>query len=227
MDDRFNTIAGWTLFAGVVALGLSSLSGKIFHADKPEMPEQPGYFVEGAEENEGDSGPTLAQAFTMVDAAAGESVFARCVQCHTIEQGGANGIGPNLYGVMGQPIGQHVAGFAYSSALASVGGTWTYETMNEWLVSPRGFANGTKMSFAGLSSIEDRAAVILYLRENGGGPPLPEPEPVEAESEGEDAEAAPGADVGELGDASSEAEEAGGAAAEVPTADTASMAEVE
>ena len=225
MDDRFNTIAGWTLAAGIVALGLSSLSGKIFHADDPESPEEPGYFIDAPEEEAGEAGPTLAQALAATDAAAGESVFAKCTACHSIEQGGANGIGPNLWAIIGKPIGQHAAGFAYSTALSGHGGVWDYENMDAWLKSPRAFANGTKMSFAGLSNIEDRAAIILYMREMGGGPPLPEPEAVE-EPGGEDGEADPSADVGESGAASTEMEEAGGAAAEVPTTDAASTNEV-
>jgi len=117
-------------------------------------------------------------------------VFAKCMACHTIAQGGADGIGPNLYGVMGQPIGQHVAGFAYSTALAEHGGNWDFDNMSAWLASPRAFANGTKMSFAGLGDAQDRANVILYLLANGGGPALP-PVPVEdpAAAEGGEAEA--------------------------------------
>lgn len=187
MTDRFNTIAGWTLFAGIVALGLSSISSRIFHADNPEVPEQPGYFIEGAEEEGGAAeGPSLALLLAEGSADAGEAVFARCTACHTIEQGGATGIGPNLYGVLNAPIGQHEAGFAYSSALADIEGQWTYDTMSEWLASPRGFAPGTKMAFAGLSNPEDRANVMLYMREHGGGPALPEPPaPESAEDEGE------------------------------------------
>ena len=176
MENRFNTIAGWVLFSGIVALGLSILSGKFFHADKHERPETLGYVIEGAESEGGaSSGPDLATLLAAGDVAAGEKLFAKCMACHTVAQGGANGIGPNLFGVLGQPIGSHVAGFAYSGALSGHGGDWSYENMDEWLKSPRGFANGTKMSFAGLSKVEDRANLMLYLRENGGGPALPTP----------------------------------------------------
>lgn len=172
-----NTIFGWVLASGIVALGLSSLSSKIFHADNPEVEEgEYGYFIEAAEDGAGaDAGPSLATLLAEGSAAAGEAVFAKCTACHSIEQGGAAGIGPNLYGVLGTGIGEHAPGYAYSSALASKDGVWDYENMDAWLASPRGFANGTKMSFAGLSSGEDRANVILYLREYGGGPALPEP----------------------------------------------------
>ena len=182
MQDTTNTTFGWILFSGIVALGLSIGSGMYFHADSPEHVEEGGLPVEDADAGaEAASGPSLATLLAEGDAAAGEKVFAKCTACHTIEQGGANGIGPNLYGVLGKPIGKHAAGFAYSSALSGHGGDWTYENMSEWLKSPRGFANGTKMSFAGLSSPEDRANIILYMRENGGGPALPEPEAPAAE----------------------------------------------
>ena len=169
MTDRFNTIAGWALAAGIVALGLSAVSSRIFHADKPERPEEMGYPIEGVvEEGAEDAGPDLGTLLAAADPAAGEAVFAKCVSCHTIEQGGANGIGPNIFGIVGKPIGKHVAGFANYSALADHGGDWTYENLDAWLESPRGFAPGTKMSFAGLGSAEDRANVIAYLHANGG-----------------------------------------------------------
>ncbi len=193
MDDRFNTIAGWVLFAGIIALGLSIVSGKFFHADKPERPETLGYVIEGVETEGGEAEMTMAEALNMegVDASKGEQVFAKCTACHTIEQGGANGIGPNLWAVMGSQIGSHVPGYAYSSALVDKGGVWDWETMDAWLKSPRAFANGTKMSFAGLSKIEDRAAVAIYMNEYGSNLPVPEYVEVvaDSETEGDDAEA--------------------------------------
>lgn len=202
MPDNNNTIFGWILFSGIVALGLSILSGKYFHADKVEAPETAGYFIEGAEEGGGGAAEmTMAQAVNLegVDASAGEKVFAKCTACHTVNQGGANGIGPNLYGIMGQPIGKHAAGFAYSDALSGKGGVWDWDTMNAWLKSPRAFANGTKMSFAGLSSIEDRAAVALYMNAQGAGLPVPEyVEAVAADAEGAEA-VDDGVEGGEMG----------------------------
>jgi cytochrome c len=194
MTDRFNTIAGWTLAAGIVALGLSAVSSRIYHADRPERPEQMGYPIEGVVEEGAEAGPDLGTLLAAADPAAGEKVFAKCVSCHTAEQGGANGIGPNLYAVVGAPIGKHAAGFAYSSALADHGGAWTYENLDAWLANPRGFAPGTKMSFAGLSSPEDRANVIAYMHANGGGPPFPAPAAPAAEAEAVSGpEAGPGA----------------------------------
>lgn len=182
MQDRFNTTAGWVLFAGIIALGLSVLSGKYFHADKPERPEEVGYKIEGVEEEGGgaEAAPDLGTLIAAATPEAGAKVFAKCAACHTIEQGAANGIGPNLFGVMGTGIGQHAAGFAYSPALSGHGGSWNWETMDAWLTSPRGFADGTKMSFAGLPKPEDRAAIMVYMESMGGAPARPEPVVAEA-----------------------------------------------
>lgn len=226
MDDRFNTAAGWVLFAGIVALGSSIVSGLYFHADRPEHSEKMGYFIEGAEEG-GEGGADaydLGTILAAADPAAGEKLFAKCAACHTVNSGGANGIGPNLFAVMGQPVGKHVAGFAYSSALSGHGGNWSYENMDAWLKSPKAFANGTKMSFAGMSKPEDRAAIMAYLKANGGGPDFPAPKAAEVPAEGADADAAaaaPGAGPGPVeGAPASDAEAAGGASADQPVATT-------
>jgi cytochrome c len=214
MTDRFNTIAGWTLFAGIVALGLSIASGMYFGTDKPHRPHEMGFPIEGVvEEGAAEEGPALATLLATGDAAKGEAIFAKCAACHTITQGGADGIGPNLYGIVGKPIGKHAAGFAYSGDLAGHGGDWSYENLDAWLKSPKAFAAGTKMTFAGLGNPEERANLILYLRENGGGPALPEPPAAEAP----EGEAAAGAAAGPAEEAG--AEDAGAVAAEQP-ADT-------
>src|SRR6478736_3841755 len=175
MTDRFNTIAGWLLFSGIVALGLNAVSERFYDANKPERPETMGYPIEGVVETTGEAGPDLGTLLASADPAAGEKVFAKCSSCHTADQGGANGIGPNLYGTVGEPIGMGKAGFAFSGALSGHGGNWTYENLFEWLKSPSAFAPGTKMTFAGLSSGEDRANVIAYLKQQGGGPDYPAP----------------------------------------------------
>ena len=210
MDDRFNTASGWLLFSGIVALGASIASGMYFHADSNDVLEQgeAGYYVEGVEEEGGaEAGPDLGTLLANADAAAGEKIFAKCQACHTINQGGANGIGPNLYGTMGKAIAGH-AGFAYSSALSDHGGEWTWENMDAWLKSPKAFASGTKMSFAGLSKPEDRANVMEYLASMGGAPA--KPAPAAPEAEGDTAGQAPGAGPGPVGGEEAGAAEAAG-----------------
>ncbi len=173
MDDRTNTIAGWVLAGCGAALGLSIVGGMLFHGERPE---KMGYAIEGVvEEGAGGGTPDVAIASLLptADAAKGAEVFKKCAACHTINQGGANGIGPNLYGTMGEGIGQGKGGFAFTDALKGVGGTWDFDKMNAWLTSPRKFAAGTKMTFAGLGNAQDRANVILYLNQQGSNLPLP------------------------------------------------------
>ncbi len=186
MDNRNNTIAGWVLFAGICALGLSIGSGML---NASHNPEKPGFPIEDAEAGAGggESAVPLANLLATADPAKGETVFAKCAACHTVNSGGANGIGPNLFGTLGEEIGHGKHGFAFSSALSGMGGSWDFEKMDKWLTSPRKFAPGTKMSFAGLSSAEDRANLIVYLNAQGSNLPLPAPEAAPAA----DAAAAP------------------------------------
>ncbi|KQU48346.1 cytochrome C [Sphingomonas sp. Leaf339] len=173
MDLKTNTIAGWALGAGMIALGSAIVGGMIFDGHRPE---KMGYAIEGVEEaGAGGGAPevSIASLLPTADPAKGAEVFKKCAACHTVAQGGANGIGPNLYATLGEGIAQGKGGYPFSDALKAVGGKWTFETMNAWLTSPRKFANGTKMTFAGLSSPEDRANVIAYLNSEGSNLPLP------------------------------------------------------
>ena len=202
MDDRSNTIAGWVLAGGIVALGLSIVSGMYFHG---EAPEKEGFAVaaEAGGEAGGAAAVPIATLLATADVAKGEAVFKKCAACHTIAQGGPNGIGPNLWAAMGKPHG-HVAGFSYSDALKSVPGNWDFEGMDKWLANPKKYAPGTKMTFAGLGNPEERANLIAYLNAQGSNLPLPTPPAADA--------AAPAADA------------ATGEAAAAPAADAAAPA---
>lgn len=216
MDDRSNTIAGWVLAGGIAALGLGIGSGMYF---KGHRPHEMGMAIEGVAAEGGAAGPSLNTLLATADVAKGEAVFAKCSSCHTIAAGGANGIGPNLYATMGKPHG-HVAGFAYSGALKAVPGNWDFAGMNEWLASPRKYAPGTKMSFAGLGSAEDRANLIAYLNAQGSNLPLPAadaaPAADPAAAAPAEGEAAPGGEP-----AANAAPAAAGAAAAATPAPTA------
>ncbi|MFL6746876.1 MAG: c-type cytochrome [Sphingomicrobium sp.] len=173
MDDRFNTIAGWVLFAGIVALGSSIVASEVFHSERPE---KMGYPIEGVVQ-EGEGGAAAEQPIEVylakADIAKGQQVFNKCAACHNAEKGGANQLGPNLWGVLGEPIGQG-KGFAFSDALAKKGGNWDWDNLAQWLNSPKAFAPGTKMTFAGLSNPQDRADVIAFLNSHSDAPkPLP------------------------------------------------------
>ncbi|WP_370540479.1 cytochrome c family protein [Azospirillum sp. INR13] len=104
----------------------------------------------------------------------GQKVAKACAACHSFDKGGANKVGPNLYGIVGGAKG-HIQGFSYSDALVKTGGSWSYDELNKFLYDPKGYAPGTKMTFAGLKKDDDRAAVIAYLRSLADSPqPLPQ-----------------------------------------------------
>lgn len=170
MSNFNNTVFGWVLAGGIAAVGLSIVGTKFYHS---ETPEKPGFVIEAAEAASGaEAGPSLNTLLASADVAAGEKVFAKCVACHTITPGGANGVGPNLHGILGKPHGVH-AGFAYSPGLKAIPGNWDFAQMDAWLTNPKKYAEGTKMSFAGLSKGEDRANVIAYMNTQGSNLPLP------------------------------------------------------
>lgn len=175
MDNRFNTIAGWVLGGAIVLLGATLVTGELFHAERPETMGYPiaGVVEEGAGAAEAEQ--PIAFYLATADVGRGEAQFRKCTSCHTINQGGANGLGPNLYGVMGAGVAQHAPGFNYSEPLRSRGGTWDWETMSAWIKSPRAFAEGTRMSFPGLSDPQARADLLLYLNSQGSSLPVPPP----------------------------------------------------
>ena len=172
MTDRFNTISGWVLFAGIVALGASIVTGEVFSDHRPH---EMGYPIPGVKaEGEGaEAEQPIAVFLASADVAKGEQSFKKCAACHNVDPGGANALGPALYGVMGNPVAAH-PGFAFSPALKEKGGTWDWETMSAWLANPRSFAPGTKMTFAGLSDPQERANLMAFLNSRDSSPlPLP------------------------------------------------------
>ncbi|MES2835431.1 MAG: cytochrome c family protein [Pseudomonadota bacterium] len=180
-DLKLNKIMGAALGTVFVILVVQNVSGMIY---KSETPEKMGYHVEAAVEAEGgaeavlppDWGTVLATA----DLAAGEAAFARCQACHNNAAGGADGIGPNLFGVVGGPV-MHRAGFAYSAAITAhkaEAPTWGYDQLDQFLTAPGRYIPGTKMSFAGIRDTQTRVNLIAYLRSQGsGGFAIPAPDP--------------------------------------------------
>ncbi len=118
----------------------------------------------GAGEGGGDAaeeGPDFATLLAAADPAKGEKVFGKCKACHKLD--GADGTGPHLNGVVGRAVAS-VGGFGYSDALTALGGNWDADRLNGFLENPKGYAAGTKMSFAGLPKAEDRANLVAYLQ---------------------------------------------------------------
>lgn len=183
MDSfEWNKIAGWVLAALIAVLGLVIVSGYIYDTSPPA---KPGYVVEGVELEAEAAAPAEVEkpiAFFLASASAekGANVFKKCAACHTITKGGANGIGPNLWGIMGKNHAS-VAGFSYSDAMAATKAQpWGWDEMDKWIKAPKAYIPGNKMSFAGIGKAEDRAALFLYLNSQTDSPlPLP-PVPAEA-----------------------------------------------
>ncbi len=177
MDSyEWNKIIGWVLAAAIAVLGLSILTGFVY---APGHSETKGYVVEGVEV-EAEAGAGAAEAVQPIAAflatanpAKGEAQFKKCAACHTINKGGANGQGPNLYGILGAKVA-HLAGFAYSDAVKGHGGNWGWDELSHWIESPRKYIPGNKMSFAGISKPQDRADLLVYLNSQSDSPlPLP------------------------------------------------------
>ena len=99
----------------------------------------------------------------------GEKLFKKCATCHNYEKGSANKVGPHLWNIINRPKA-NVEGFAYSKALAEYGGEWGYEELAEFLYKPKKYIKGTKMNFAGLKKVKDRADLVYFLREQSDNP---------------------------------------------------------
>lgn len=126
-----------------------------------------------AEPGPAGGGGDLVALLAAGDAAAGAAVVVKCRSCHTLDEGGARRVGPNIWNMVGAPKGVS-EGYAYSEALSAAGGTWTYAELDGFLANPREYLPGTKMTFAGIADATERANLILHLRSLSNDPlPLP------------------------------------------------------
>jgi len=134
----------------------------------------------------------LAVRLAQGDMATGEKVFKKCGACHTAEEGGANKVGPNLWGIVGRAHAA-VADFAYSDSMKAQEGPWTLERLDAFIADPKGAVPGTKMSFAGIGKPDQRGDLLLYLHSLSASPaPLPEPTAETSEAPAQDAAKAEG-----------------------------------
>jgi cytochrome c len=118
-------------------------------------------------------GPDFATAIPAADMAAGKATSQQCQQCHDLSKGGPDKIGPNLWNIVNRPRASH-PGYSYSSAMGAGHDPWTYDKLFTYLESPQTMVPGTKMSFAGIKSTQQRINLIAYLRTLADSPaPLP------------------------------------------------------
>lgn len=180
---EFNKIFAAVLVAGIVAMLGGFIADLAVH---PEMLAEDAVPIEGVESVAGGAaGPTgpepIMALIAAADIAKGEKLSKACAACHSFEQGGPDKVGPNLYGVVGGPKA-HKAGFAYSSSLAEMGGSWDYDALNHFLYKPKDYISGTKMNYVGMKKAGDRAAMIAWLRQQGSsGYGLPSASQIAAE----------------------------------------------
>lgn len=177
MDSwEWNKIIGAVLGTLIFVLAVKFSAEAIF--ENP-MPAKPGYTVAGVPQEKTASAPQAAAAeeplpdfgtvLPKADAGEGKEISTRCEQCHDLSKGGPNKIGPNLWGVVGRARAAH-PGFDYSSAMSASHDPWDYDKLFAFLKSPQGVVSGTKMSFAGLSSEQDRLNLLAYLRTQSDSP---------------------------------------------------------
>jgi cytochrome c len=189
MNIEQNKLFAAVLLAGIVAM-LAGFVAEV--ATHPHELEEDAVFVDGgdvatASVVEKKAEPILAMIAT-ADIERGAKLSKACAACHSFDKGGKNGVGPNMWNVVGIKKQSH-EGYNYSGALNVQGvENWTYLALNKFLWKPKEYAPGTKMNYIGLKKPEDRAAIIAWLRTLSDSP---EPLPTEAEIATEMAELAP------------------------------------
>jgi cytochrome c len=176
MDSfEINKVAGAVLGTCLALLALNIAAEAIF---APHKPAKPGYAIavpEHATEQAKTSAPEepIGKLLASSDVARGENAAKKCVSCHTFQKGGANLIGPNLWGIVNRPRAA-LAGFNYSAAMKGKGGNWTIDEINAYLQNPKAMVPGTAMNFPGIAKGSERADVIAFLNSRADTPgPLP------------------------------------------------------
>ena len=170
---EINKIIASILLVVLLVVSVNKLGDIVFEVEKPKMAA---YKVEGLVATT--KSTTNSNTAEAVDVSAllalgsvekGKKVFKKCAACHSINAGGGNKIGPKLWNVMFRPVGA-ITDYKYSKALVDYGKNWSFEELNGFLLKPKSWIKGTKMSYAGLKKEKDRAAVILYMNENTNNP---------------------------------------------------------
>ena len=172
MDSfEINKLIAAVLVTVLLIFGVNKISDIIFDIEKPSVE---GYKVEiktnnSSSQTKKEDQIDISSLLALGDPDTGKKVYKKCAACHSINQDGANKIGPKLYNVVGRTVGS-ISDYKYSKALTSYGKEWTFEELNAFLIKPSTWIKGNKMGFAGLKKDEDRASVILYLNQNSDSP---------------------------------------------------------
>ncbi len=177
---EINNLAAAVLVAGLVFMAINVGVDEAFHeqgventVDPVPAREETVAAAPGVAAQEAAPETPLAVLLAQADPAKGEKVAKKCKSCHDMTSDGRNKVGPNLWGVVGADKAAR-PGFAYSEALAGLGGAWGYEQLDAFLGKPKAYAPGTKMAFAGVKKPAARANLIAYLRTlSENPPPLP------------------------------------------------------
>ena len=182
MSFEANKILGAILAAGILAMISGIIANILVHPiplakQAYEVAGGPPEGAAGAAAAAAPAGPEpIAPLMEKASADAGKAKSQLCAACHSFDKGGPNRIGPNLYGVVGRQVAS-VAGFNYSAPLKAMGGTWSFDALNKWLIKPSADVPGTAMTFSGITNEKQRADVIAYLDSLSANPvPLPKAE---------------------------------------------------
>jgi len=170
----FKKLAGAIIAVGLVTMAIGFIGDMLVHPRKHEPATMTTAAKAPAAPEEAEKEIPVAARLAAADSDAGKKVAAKCKSCHDLTEKKKSGIGPPLWDIV-QAGKAGNGGFKYSPAMRGAGGKWSYEDLDAFLISPKGFLNGTKMAFPGLKDAKDRANLIAYLRNLSGAPkPLPQ-----------------------------------------------------
>ena len=167
-----------SIFVAVIVVSLISILGDVIINKKNNQQVKNAYYIDISEMKMNDIvtntqndevSEQISMFLTSASFEKGEKLFKKCSACHSYQKGSTNKVGPNLWNIINRPKAS-VQGFTYSKALAEFRGNWGYEELSQFLYKPKEYIQGTKMNFSGLKKVQDRADLLLFLREQADIP---------------------------------------------------------